>query len=111
MKPSRKIVKQLKPSRKTIVKQLKRTAKQANKNNDNQNKAIQDRINQDLQRARKEVADADRYLPRKHQYRVQGRSLEDDEELLERDLDVEEVFGQEYYDLFDERDTFDDHLD
>lgn len=111
MKPSRKIVKQLKPSRKTIVKQLKRTAKQANKNNDNQNKAIQDRINQDLQRARKEVADADRYLPRKHQYRVQGRSLEDDEELLERDLDVEEVFGREYYDLFDERDTFDDHLD
>jgi len=89
------------------VKELKRGAKQANKNNnDNQNQANQNRINQDLQRARKEVADADHYLSAKHQYHVQARGLEN-EELSRRDLDAEVVFGREY-DFLDERDTFDD---
>jgi len=48
------------------------------------------------------------------------RGLEQDEELLERDLDDEELFGREYeelfgreYDQLDERDVFDglDDLD
>lgn len=100
LKPAKRIVKQLKPSKKRVVKGLKHAAKQANKNNnnDNQNKSNQKRISQDLQRAMKDVADADRYLPANHQYRVQGRGLEDDEE----------VFGREYYDLLDARDIFDD---
>jgi hypothetical protein len=107
LKTARKVEKNLRPSKKT-TKQLKRVAKEANKaNNDYQNNRNQNRANQDLQRARKEVADADRYLPPSHQYHIQGRGLEDDEELSRRDLDVEEVFGREY-DLFDERDTFDD---
>jgi len=114
LKPSKRIVKvaakQLKPSKKRVVKELKRAAKQANKNNnDNRNKSNQKRINEDLQRAMKEVADADRYLPANHQYHVQARGLEDDEELSQRDLaDAEEMFGREYDDLFFERDTFDD---
>jgi hypothetical protein len=83
---SRRIIKQLKPSKKRMEKQLKHAAKhaakQANKNNnDNQNNSYQNRINQDLYRARKEVADADRYLPRNKQYRVQARGLEDDDDL------------------------------
>jgi hypothetical protein len=108
LKSSKKIAKQ-QPS-KRIVKQLKRIAKQANKNRDNdkQNKANQNRVNQDLQRARKEVADADRYLPANRQYRIKSRGLEDDEELSRRGLDTEDVFGREYDDLLDERDTFDD---
>ena len=35
------------------------------------------------------------------------RDLEDSEDLLERDLDVEELFGREY-DHLDERDIIDD---
>ena len=101
MKVQKKIVKQLKHAGKHAI-------KEANKNNNgNRNSGSQNRINQDLERARKEVADADRYLPANHQYHV-SRSLEDDEELLQRDLDVEEVFGREYYDLLEERDTFGD---
>jgi len=38
---------------------------------------------------------------------VNPRGLEDDEDIFGRDLDTEELFGREY-DLFDERDTFDD---
>jgi len=106
----RRIVKQLKPSKKTkkiVKKQLKHAGKHAakeafksagNNNQNNQNDG-QNRANQDLQRARQEVADADRYLPPNQQYRVQSRGLEyDDEELSRRDLDVEEafVFGREY---------------
>ena len=105
---SKRIAKQLKPP-KRIVKQLKRVAKQANKNdNDDQNKSnqkIQNRVSQDLQRAMKAIADADRYLPPNHQFHIQGRGLEDDEELSRRDPDVEEVFGREY-DLLDERGYF-----
>jgi len=100
-----------------MVKQLKRAAKQANKNlnngnNDNQNNQnnqnngnpspypSQNNVNQDLERARQEVADADRNLPPNLQFHVQSRGLEDDEELSLRDLDtVEEVFGREYDDL------------
>ena len=108
LRPLKRVAKKLKPSRKTMVKQMKRAAKQANKNNnDNQNNGIQNRINRDLERARKEVADANRYLPHKHQYRVQARGLEDEGELSRRDLDAGEVFGREY-DLLGERDTFDD---
>jgi len=105
---SRRIAKQLKPSKK-MMKQLKRVAKQVNKNNndDHDNSSIRNRVSQDLKRAMKAVADADRYLPANRQYRIQVRGLEDDEELSRRDLDVEEVFGREY-DLLDERDTFDD---
>ena len=119
LKPSQRIVKHLKPSKeskKKMVKQLKRAGKHAGKqlnqnnngNNGNQNSGSQNRINQDLERARKEVADADRYLPANHQYHVQRRGFEDDEELSRRDLDAEEVFEREYYDVLDERDTFDD---
>ena len=36
------------------------------------------------------------------------RDLEDDEELLRRDLDAEEVFERQYDDFLDERDFFDD---
>ena len=88
------------------MKQIKRVAKQAKKQN-KQNKSNQNRINQDLERARKEVADADRYLPQNQQYHIVGRGLEDDEELSLRDLEAEDIFEREY-DLFDERDTFDD---
>ena len=101
-------------TKKRMVRQLRRVGKHAVKeaktslnNNRNHNSGSQNRINQDLERARKEVADADRYLPANHQYHIQSRSLEDDE-LLQRDLDAEEVFGREYYDHLDERDTFDD---
>ena len=38
------------------------------------------------------------------------RDLEDSEDLLERDLDVEELFGREYVPL-DERDIIDDDLE
>jgi len=38
---------------------------------------------------------------------VKSRDLGDDEGVFERDLDADEFFGREY-DLFDERDTFDD---
>jgi hypothetical protein len=38
---------------------------------------------------------------------VKSRGLEDDEDMFERDVDTEELFGREY-DLLDERDTFDD---
>ena len=50
---------------------------------------------------------AGRYQSINHQYVFRSRGLEDDEELLRRDLDAEEFFGRDY-DLFDERDTFDD---
>ena len=88
---------------KKVTKRIKRVAKQASK----QNKSNQDRINQDLERARKEVADANRYLPHNNQYHVQRRDLEDDEKLSLRDLEAEELFERDY-DLFDERDTYDD---
>jgi len=109
---SRRVVKRLKPSKKRVMKELRRAAKQANKNtgnNDNQNNDSQNRINRDLERARQEVADADRRLPPSLQFHVQSRGLEDDEELLRRDLEAEEVFGREYDHLpVDERDIFDD---
>jgi len=112
LKPSRSTVKQLKPTKKRMVKELKRAAKQANKNsdnNDNQNNGnpspspSQNNVNQDLERARQEVANADRNLPPSLQFQVQSRGLEDDEELSRRDLDaeLEEVFGREYYDDLD----------
>ena len=116
LKTARKVEKKLRPSRKRVEKQLKHAAKEANKNNNNnqnnqnnQNKRNQNRISQDLQRAMKEVSDADHYLPHNRQYHIQGRDLEDDEELLRRDLDGEdsEIFGREY-DILVERDTFDD---
>ena len=90
---------------------MKLGAKQGSKNTDNdnhdQNNGNQNRISRDLQRARKQVADADRYLPACHQYHVQARGLEDYEELSRRDLDAEEVFRWEY-DLLDERKIFGD---
>ena len=105
LNPQGRIVRQLI----TIRRAGKHAVKETNKNNnDNRNSGSQNRINQDLEHARKEVADADRYQPANHQYHVQSRSLEDDEELLQRDLDDEEVFEREYYGLLDERDTFDD---
>jgi hypothetical protein len=36
------------------------------------------------------------------------RGLEDDEELLQRDFEAEELFGREYDDFLVERDAFDD---
>ena len=96
------MVKKLKPSR-TIAKQLKSAAKQANNNNnDNQNKANQNRIRQNVQLAIKKILS---FIPAKNH--VKARGLEDDEELSLRDLDTEEVFGREY-DFLNERDIFDD---
>ena len=45
--------------------------------------------------------------PQSNSGQPNSRGLEDDEELLQRDLDAEELFGREY-DLFDERDIVDD---
>ena len=104
------ISKQLKPSRKRIAKELKRAAKEASKNlnnNDNQNNGDQNSVNKDLERAREDVAAADRRLPSDLQFHIQVRGLEEDEELSRRDLDAEVVFAREY-DFLDERDTFDD---
>ena len=91
-KSARKIEQKLKPS-KNIAKQVARVAKQANKNNnDNQNKANQNIIIP--------------MIGRFHGSHYRPRGLEDDEELSRRDLDDEEVFGREY-DLLDERDDLD----
>ena len=43
-----------------------------------------------------------------HTGRHHRRDFEDDEELLRRDLDVEELFGREYDDFLAERDFSDD---
>ena len=56
---------------------------------------------------RQKPASRSSYIPMVGRVTFRSRGLEDDEELLRRDLDSEEVFGREY-DLFDERDTFDD---
>ena len=98
-----------KPFKLNIFKNLGRAAKHANNNNNNndpgnQNNGNQNRVSQDLKRAMKEVADADRYLPANRRYHIQGRASGF---VLRRDLDDEEVFGREY-DLLDERDTFED---
>jgi hypothetical protein len=106
-----KIEKKLKPSRSRSI--AKHVAKQVNNNlnnngnpGQNRDKANQNfnRVRQDMQRV---VTEISKFIPKNPRYRVRARGLEDDEELLRRDLDDEEVFGREYG-LLDERDTFDD---
>jgi len=92
------------------VKELHRTAADQGKQAFNsrvqqsRNKRDQKRANADLRRAQKEIAKADRYLPANRQARIQYRSLENDEDLSLRELDVEELFERSDYDFLDELD-------
>lgn len=92
------------------VKEIHRTAVKQGKQAFNsrvqqsRNKRDQKRANADLQRAMKQIAKANRYLPANGQVRIQLRSLENDEDLSGRELDVEELLERSDYVSLDELD-------
>jgi hypothetical protein len=100
--------------RRTAVKQVKDQVKQAgssssssNQQQSNNNNKAQQRANKYVQEGRKDIAQANRYLPANLQVHLQSRALEDDKDLSRRNLDAEELFVRDY-DFLDERGTFDD---